>query len=52
VVETGLKLNQCLIDMYHQMSEIVPVKEVKALFSSLELMEIAEKKKLARMTGM
>lgn len=52
VVDAGLKLNQCLIDLCHSMAEIAPTEGVKALFSNLELMEIAEKKKLARTRGM
>lgn len=51
VIDAGLKLNQCLINLYHQLAEMAPVEGVKALFSNLETMEIAEKKKLARMKG-
>jgi rubrerythrin len=52
VIDAGLNLNQCLIDLYHHMAEIGPTEEIKELFSSLETEEIAEKKKLARMRGM
>lgn len=52
VIEMGLELNQCLINLYHQMVEIAPTEDIRTLFLSLELMEIAEKKKLARMRGM
>lgn len=52
VIEAGLQLNQCLINLYHHMVEIAPTQEIKTLFSSLEVMEIAEKKKLSRMRGM
>lgn len=52
VIDAGLKLNQCLINLYHQMAEVAPTQEIKTLFSNLETAEIAEKKKLARMRGM
>ena len=52
VVDAGLQLNQCLINLYHYMSEKSPTEEVGTLFSQLELMEIAEKKKLSRTRGM
>ena len=52
VIDEGLRLNQCLIDFYHQIAEIAPMDDISALFSSLEVMEIAEKKKLARTRGM
>ncbi|MFQ5952817.1 MAG: hypothetical protein ACE5JK_05365 [Candidatus Omnitrophota bacterium] len=52
VIDAGLELNQCLIDYYHHMSEIAAMEDMKALFANLEVMEIAEKKKLARMRGM
>ena len=52
VIRAGLKLNQCLINLYHQIAESTSLKEVKKLFYSLEVMEIAEEKKLARMIGM
>ena len=51
VIEAGLTLNQCLINLYHHMVVIAPTEGVKTLFSNLETMEIAEKKKLARMKG-
>ena len=51
VIDAGLMLNQCLINLYHQMAEIAPFNDLKALFSALETMEVAEKKKLARMKG-
>jgi rubrerythrin len=52
IIDAGLTLNQCLIDLYHQTAEVGPTEEIKTLFSSLENAEIAEKKKLARMRGM
>ena len=52
VIDAGLQLNQCLINLFHHMAEIAPTQEIKTLFSSLETGEIAEKKKLARMRGM
>ncbi len=52
IVDAGLQLNQCLINLYHHMSELAPTNEIKILFSNLESMEIAEKKKLARIRGM
>lgn len=52
VIEAGLVLNQCLINLYRQMSVVAPSQETKTLFSSLEVAEVAEKKKLARMKGM
>lgn len=52
VIDAGLTLNQCLIDLYHHTAEIAPTNEIKLLFASLETEEIAEKKKLARMRGM
>ena len=52
IVDAALGLNQCLINFYHQVAEIAPTEELKILFSKLEVMEIAEKKKLARSRGM
>lgn len=52
IIDAGLTLNQCLINLYHHMTEVAPTKEIEMLFSSLEVMEIAEKKKLARTRGM
>ena len=52
IVDAGLKLNQCLVDLYHNMAETAHTEKIKTLFSNLELMEIAEKKKLARVRGM
>jgi rubrerythrin len=52
VIDAGLQLNQCLINLYHHTTEIAPTQEIKELFSSLEIEEIAEKKKLSRMRGM
>lgn len=52
VIDAGLMLNQCLINLFHHVAEIAPTQEVKTLFGSLEVEEIAEKKKLARMRGM
>ena len=34
VIDAGLKLNQCLIDLYHHMSEIAPAQNTKILFSN------------------
>ena len=51
VIEAGLTLNQCLINLYHHMVEVAPTEAVKSLFSNLETMEVAEKKRLARMKG-
>jgi hypothetical protein len=52
VIDVGLTLNQCLINLFHHAVVVAPTQEIKALFSSLEIEEIAEKKKLARMRGM
>src|SRR3989339_478119 len=52
VIDAGLQLNQCLVNLYNQTEEVSPNQELKDLFSSLKTMEIAEKKKLSRMRGM
>lgn len=52
VIDTGLKLNQCLVNLFHHMAEIAPTQKIKALFTSFEVEEIAEKKRLANMRGM
>ncbi len=52
VIDAGLQLNQCLINLFHHVAEVAPTKEIETLFRSLETGEIAEKKKLARMRGM
>lgn len=52
VIDAGLQLNQCLINLFHHITEMAPTQEIKQLFNSLEVQEIAEKKKLARIRGM
>lgn len=52
VIDAGLELNQCLINLFHHVAGVALTQEIKTLFSSLEIEEIAEKKKLARMRGM
>lgn len=52
VIDTGLQLNQCLINLFHHVAGVAPTQESKTLFNSFEIEEIAEKKKLARMRGM
>ena len=52
VIDAGLELNQCLINLFHHVAGVAPTQEIKTLFSSFEIEEIAEKKKLARMRGM
>lgn len=52
VIDAGLLLNQCLINLFHHMAEIAPTQKIKALFTSFEVEEIAEKKRLANMRGM
>jgi rubrerythrin len=52
VINTGVRLNQCLIDFYRRLAEISPSEELTALFSSLEAMEIYEKTILSRSIGM
>lgn len=52
VIDIGLQLNQCLINLFHHMAELAPTEQTKALFVAFEVEEIAEKKRLANMRGM
>jgi len=51
VIDAGLTLNQCLINLYEKIAEIAPTPEIKTLFSNLAVSEIAEKKRLCLMIG-
>lgn len=52
IIDTGLRLNRCLINFYSQLAEIAPSDELTEFFTTLEQMEIAEKTKLLETRGM